>query len=104
MSKPTKFEPKKTEQAWILNVPGKYTASGKRQRLHFRKKMDADAKATELKKRTESFGANSATIPSSLAEDAQRAVDILKPWGATLTDAASFLAAHREAVSASRTD
>lgn len=105
MSKPTKFEPYKPENSnrWILNIPAKFTANGKRQRLFFRLKKDAQAHADGIKERTESFGASSATIAPSLAEDAQRAADILKPWGASLTDAAIFLSAHREAISASRT-
>lgn len=105
MSKPTKFEPYKPDNGnrWILNIPAKFTANGKRQRLFFRLKKDAQAHADAIKDRTESFGASSATIAPSLAEDAQRAADILNPWGVSLTDAAKFLAAHREAVSASRT-
>lgn len=105
MSRPTKFEPFKPGNGnrWILNIPAKYTANGKRQRLFFRLKKDAQAHADGIKERTESFGASSATITPSLAEDAQRAADILKAWGASLTDAAKLYAKQREAVSASCT-
>ena len=101
MAKPARFQPSETSKGWCLNVPAKFNASGKRERLFYKKKKDALAKAAELRARTETYGSTAATIRPSLAEDATTAAEILCPWGITLTEAARIVADMREAEAAS---
>ena len=74
-----------------MNLPATYTASGKRERRFYPKKMDALAAAAKLKERIHTHGLNAAAIAPHLAIDAARAAALLEPYGRTLTEAAQAL-------------
>lgn len=101
MSRTPKFKYSKTPAGWCINVPATVTASGKRER-HFHKTRDAAAAhSQELREKFLDHGGNSSLITPSLAEDATLAADLLKPWNASLLDAARAYVAHREREGAS---
>jgi integrase/recombinase XerD len=101
MAKRTKFEPVASECGWRLNVPAKYTETGKRERHFFKMKKDAEAAAKTYKLAAAEFGHRSQAIKPSLAEDATAAAELLKPWGVSLLEAARIVAGIRAKESAS---
>jgi site-specific recombinase XerD len=103
MARRTKFEPVKTPNGWRLNVPAKYTESGKRERHFFDTQKKAAAAAKDFKKAAEEFGHRSQAITPSLAEAATEAADILAPWKVSLLEAARMVADIYKARAASHT-
>ena len=96
MPRTPKFKYTKTASGWMVNIPATLTASGKRER-HFHKTRDlAAAHAQELRARFFDHGSNAAAITPAMAEDATLAADLLKPWNASLLEAARAYVAHRE--------
>lgn len=96
MPRNPKFKHKKTASGWMVNIPATLTASGKRER-HFHKTRDlAAAHAQELRARFLDHGSNAAAITPTMAEDATLAADLLKPWNASLLEAARAYVADRE--------
>lgn len=85
-----------------MNVPAKYTDSGKRERHFFKTLKEAQSAAKELKKSAAEFGHRSQAIRPGLAEDATAAAALLKPWGSSLVEAARFLVEAKEREAASR--
>jgi hypothetical protein len=82
MAKPVRFVPKKTPQGnWRLNIPAKFSASGKRERHFFTTKERALASAEELKGKREVFGTQATAVSPSLAEAAVAAEALLQPLG-----------------------
>lgn len=85
----------------MINVPGTLSESGKRER-HFHKTRDeAKEHASRLREKYASHGAGAAAIRPALAEDAARAIEILEPWGLSLTQAAQRINAELEKQEAS---
>jgi integrase len=101
MSKPTKFKPIKTPCGWQINIPGKYSVSGKRERHYHRTLALALAAAAQLKADRELFGNNCRTITPSLAEQATAAHALLEPWNVSLLEAARIVADMKKSESAS---
>ncbi len=101
MAKRTQFNPVETPNGWRLNVPGKYTESGTRERHFFKMKKDAEAAAKTHKKAAAEFGHRSQAIRPSLAEDATAAAALLAPWNVSLLEAARIVAEIRAKESAS---
>jgi integrase len=90
MAKPVRFAPKKTPQGnWRLNIPAKFSASGKRERHFFTTKEKALAAAEELKGKREVFGTQATAVSPSLAEAAVAAEALLQPLGIGLLEAVS---------------
>ena len=90
MAKPVRFVPKKTPQGnWRLNIPAKFSASGKRERHFFTTKEKALAAAEELKGKREVFGTQATAVSPSLAEAAVAAEALLQPLGIGLLEAVS---------------
>ncbi len=89
MAKQVRFAPKETPFGWRLNVPAKFSKTGKRQQLHYRTKDLALAAAKKLKEKRDTFGAQAVAIAPSLAEDAHAAAELLKPLGIGLLEAVS---------------
>jgi len=88
MSKPTKFVPKKLANGkWRLNVPPKFTRSGKRERQYYKTQREALDAAAKLKEEREEFGSQARAIAPSLAEQATAAAKLLKPFGISILDA-----------------
>lgn len=99
-----KFKPTRTatgRKPWFISVPPGMTASGKRERLFFTTRDQADQAAAAIREKHRMHGANACSIPPSLAAAAATAADILKPYGASLIDAARAYAAARDAEQAS---
>jgi len=102
MARKIKFTPQKTDAGWRLNIPPKLSESGKRERHFFRTHKLAEAAASDLKEKVETFGIQARAIAPSLAEAATAAAALLAPYGASLIDAARLLVAIRERETASR--
>ena len=91
MAKRTKFVPKKTDDGWRLNIPAKFSESGKRERHFYKSRDEALEAAVKLREQRDEFGEQSKAISPSLIEQAHQANQILQPWGKTLVEAAEFL-------------
>jgi integrase len=102
MARQTKFTPIETAEGWRLNVPQKYTQSGRRERHFYRTQREAQAAAKSLKQSAAEFGHQSQAIRPSLAEDATAAEALLKPYEVTLLDAARFYLEAKKTESASQ--
>ena len=102
MAQRTKFEPIETPSGWRLNVPAKYTETGKRERHYFKTLKEAQAAAKGLKKDAAEFGHQSQAIRPSLAEDATAADELLAPFGISLIEAARFYVAAKQTENASK--
>lgn len=89
MAKPTKFKPKQTSNGWRLNIPPKFSETGKRQQLFYRTKDLAEAAAAKLRKERDTFGHQAVAIAPSIAEQANAALRLLEPLGIGLLDAVS---------------
>jgi len=96
MARHSRFTPKSTPRGWCINVPPKFTASGKRERQYFKSRALAETAAKALKERKAAFGAEATIISPTLAAQATEAQRILAPLEASLVDAARFYAAHVE--------
>lgn len=92
MAKPIRFKPVKTPYGWRLNVPAKISETGKRQQLFYRTQKLALAAADDLKRTVELFGVQTRAISPTLAEQATAALNLLKPYGITLLEAARRIA------------
>ena len=103
MPRKIKFDPVETPNGWRLNIPAKHTETGKRERHFYATKKEAEAAAKALKKSAVEFGQQSQAIRPSLAEDATAAEALLKPFGASLLDAARAYVAARNIETASVT-
>lgn len=77
-----------TDRGWKVEIPARFSLSGKRERAYFPTRDKAKKFAAELKERVEKHGSNSSNIRPSVADDATRAVEMLKPFGLTLVEAA----------------
>lgn len=88
MAKPVRFTPKQTPYGWRLNIPPKYSETGKRER-HFHPTRDkALEAAASLKEKVKQFGTMARAIPPALAEDAVSASVLLDPFGISILEAA----------------
>jgi integrase len=87
MAKPIKFKPVQTAFGWRLNIPAKFSKTGKRQQLHYPTKQKATDAAAALKERRETFGEQATAISPSLAEAATAAIRLLEPLGIGLLEA-----------------
>ncbi len=89
---------RKETKKWFVNVPATLTATGKRERHFFKTRDEAAAHAQELREKFLEHGSNASVITPSLAEDATLAADLLKPWNASLLEAARAYNAASEAL------
>lgn len=87
MSKPVRFKPINTASGWCINIPGKYSGSGKRERQFYPTRDKALEASASLKDKVKEFGTMARAIAPSLAEDAVSASKLLAPLGITLLDA-----------------
>jgi len=102
MARRTQFKPVETPHGWRLNVPAKYTETGKRERHYHKTQKEALAAAKDLKKSAAEFGHRAQAIRPGLAEDATAAAELLKSWGVSLLEAARFYQAAKETENASK--
>ena len=88
MARIARFTPKKTPLGtWRLNIPAKFSETGRRERHFFATKEKALAAAATLKEQREVFGINTVAIAPSVAEQATAALRLLEPLGIGLLDA-----------------
>ena len=87
MAKQTKFTPKQTSNGWCLNIPEKYSQSGKRERHFYRTRALAEVAAVKLKSNAKEFGEQASAIGPALAEAAAAADALLRPLGIGLLEA-----------------
>ncbi len=92
MAKRTKFIPKLTHDGWRLNIPAKFTESGKRERYFYKTRELANEAAAGLKEKRDKHGESAKSIPPALAEQATAAAKLLEPFGVPLLDAARRIA------------
>jgi site-specific recombinase XerD len=90
------------KRGWKVNIPASVSASGKRERSYFPTRDKAKAFAEEQAGKYREHGSAASVIRPAVAEDAIAALDLLKPWGKSLMDAARHLAAACEANAASK--
>ena len=88
VAKRAKFTPKKSADGWMINVPARYSPSGKRERHFFKTRALADGAAQRMREQRDTFGDQAKGISPSLAEDAQAARLLLDPHGLSILDAA----------------
>ncbi|MEY5012390.1 MAG: hypothetical protein RLY69_105, partial [Verrucomicrobiota bacterium] len=91
MPKLPEFEPVQTSAGWMVSVPPKMSADGKRHRKFFSVKRDADRYAGKLRASWAS-GLRGGMIPASVAMEAQRALAVLEGTGIGLLEAAKIVA------------
>lgn len=89
MPRPARFKYTRTERGWLVNVTAKHSASGKREQRYFPSREKAKEFAAELREKAEEHGKASSSIAPRLAEEATKAVDMLKPFGVSLLDVVS---------------
>jgi integrase len=87
MAKPVRFKPVSTASGWCINIPGKYSDSGKRERQFYPTRDKALEASASLKDKVKEFGTMARAIAPSLAEEAVSASKLLAPLGITLLEA-----------------
>ncbi len=87
MARRTLFTPKNTAEGWRINIPAKYSTTGKRQRHFFPTQKQALAASAELKSKRDMFGENSLSISPTLADQATAAAELLRPLEIGLLEA-----------------
>lgn len=87
MAKPVRFSPRKSPHGWRLNIPAKFSETGKRQQLFYRTQALALAAAEDMKSKREQFGSQARAIAPSLADQATAAAALLEPLGVGLLEA-----------------
>ncbi len=103
MARPVKFTVKKENKSWRVNVPAKYSLTGKRERHFFKTKEQALAEQSKLRTNAKVFGETASALSPSLAEQATKAAELLAPFGITILEAASRIAAIEKEKAASVT-
>jgi hypothetical protein len=102
MAKPIRFTPQKTEQgSWRLNIPGKFSETGKRQQFFYATKQQALDAASKLREQREVFGTQATAVSPSLAEAAVAAEALLQPLGIGLLEAVSRFVENEKRIRAS---
>lgn len=94
------FDP--TKGRYYISIPPAMSETGKRQRLFFDSERQARAEADRRKRNVKRHGTVAAQLPADLATETARCAEMLKPWGATLTEAVSFFVRHRTAQARSK--
>jgi site-specific recombinase XerD len=90
------------KRGWKVNIPASVSASGKRERSYFPTRDKAKAFAEDQAGKYREHGSAASVIRPAIAEDAIAALDLLKPWGKSLMDAARHLVAACESDAASK--
>src|SRR5258708_3266768 len=97
-----KLEAKKMEwlnrpAAWCLNVPAKWSDTGKRQRMYFETLEQAEGEIMSIRQRKLSFGQTLEQLSPTRASEALAAYRLLEGHDVSLLDAVTgFLAVHKD--------
>lgn len=103
MAKKARFTPAKCVSGWRVNIPAKYSETGKRQQLFYATRELAKAARDEFLEKVETFGTQARAISPTLAEQATAADALLKPYGLTVLEAAQQVLSQEKAKAASVT-
>lgn len=88
MPRRTSFVPKNTPKGWRINIPGKYTESGDRERQFYPTRQAALEASKRLKDKRDRHGDTAKAISPALAEQAIAAEKLLQPYGVSILEAA----------------
>jgi integrase len=102
MARKPVFDVTSTDRGWKVEIPSRFSVSGNRERSYFPTRDKAKEFAAKLKKRVEKHGSDSSNIRPSVADDATLAVEMLKPFGLTLVEAAKRIVEIEKAKVASK--
>jgi len=102
MPRRPQFKITKSQKGWRINLPQSVSATGRREQYFYQTRDKAVAARKGFLEKYSTHGSAASVIRPQLAEDAVKAAEILKPWGATLTEAAKFLVKEMERKNASR--
>src|SRR5258708_1214721 len=84
-----------TTTPWVIEG---LRIDGKRKRLFFRTRAEADLELARIKVKRTREGQDALSIPDSLRIMARDCAERLSPWKRTLAEATNFYLAHLEAV------
>ena len=88
MPKKATFKVTSTPRGWKVEVPGRISKSGDRERMYFKTREKAKEYASKLRDDRDAHGAGAAIIRPALAEEALQAAAMLEPFGVSLLEAA----------------
>jgi len=88
MARKPSFQYKKTPSGWKVEIPERLSPTGSRQRVFFETRDGAKNYAANLRTEYEDHGTKASAISPSLADEAQRAIELLEPYGISLLEAA----------------
>jgi integrase len=94
MAKPIRFTPVNSPSGWRINIPAKVSETGSRQQFFYRTQKLAKEAQQDFKKKYDEFGSQTRAIPPTIVEQAMAAKTLLDPFGITILEAASRVAAH----------
>lgn len=86
MARPARFKFTKTDRGYLVNVTAKHSATGRREQRYFKTRDQASAFASDLREKAQEHGSQALAISPSLAEQATKAVELLKPFKVSLLD------------------
>lgn len=101
MARKPSFQYRKTKSGWKVEIPERLSPDGRRQRVFFSTRDEAKDYAAELRADYEEHGTKASIIAPSLADEAQRATDMLAPYGISLIEAARMAVERKKAEMAS---
>jgi integrase len=94
---PTKMEWLDRPAAWCLNVPAKWSDTGKRQRMYFETLEQAEGEIMSIRKRRMTFGETLEKLSPARASEALAAYRLLEGHDVSLLDAVTgFLSVHKD--------
>lgn len=102
MARKPSFQFKKTPSGWKVEIPERLSPTGRRQRVFFETRDEAKDYAADLRAGYEEHGTQACVISPSLADEAQRAVKLLEPYGISLLEAARAAVEKKKAELASK--
>jgi integrase len=73
-------------QKWKVEIPARYSATGKRERSFFATKQEAENYCAQVRTRLTNFGLQGAGILPADHEQATNALELLKPYGISLNE------------------
>jgi integrase len=100
-----KIRPRKNAQGAVTSYTldfGVDPSTGKRKQLSYPTRMEAENARAQYSVERTNFGTGANILTPGQNYDAAKALEVLSPWGCTLTEAANFLAAHRQEAARSR--
>jgi integrase len=106
MPRTPKFKPNKPTKGrwkgkWVINIPPAYSEHGRRERQFFKTREEALEASAKLREDSKTFGSQSRAIAPTLAKEAHKAEQLLKPHGVGILEAVKAYIAQIEEAAAS---